>query len=131
MGGVVVIGISTYVIADKIDDNRGVTFEEESNTDGDAIPEPVPKPDDDSEDSTEDKNNKLPKKSDPNSDKHLYDEKGLKRTRHYGQDGRAEYDIDYHHPGKKHKFPHKHKWSWHGDVPSRGEAIDLYLGGNV
>ena len=49
-GGVVVIGISTYVIADKIDDNRGVTFEEESNTDGDAIPEPVPKPDDDSED---------------------------------------------------------------------------------
>ena len=67
----------------------------------------------------------LPTTSEPNSDQHLYDEDGLKQTRHYGPDGKAEYDIDYRHPGENHKFPHKHVWDWSKSDP-RGPAIDIY-----
>ena len=42
----------------------------------------------------------------------LYKNGKLKQTQHYGTDGKAEYNIDYSHPGDKHKFPHKHIWDW-------------------
>ena len=70
--------------------------------------------------------NKLPTTDTPNTDKSIYDDKGLKQTRHYGSDGKAEYDIDYHHPGKNHKFPHKHNWTWDVNGPTRGKAIDIF-----
>jgi len=72
------------------------------------------------------KDNSLPTTGEPNSDKNLYDKKGLKQTRHYGPDGRAEYDIDYRHSGEKHKFPHKHYWNWNSPNP-RGKAIHIFL----
>lgn len=54
----------------------------------------------------------LPKEGTPNTDDKLYDEKGvLKQERHYGEDGQAEYDIDYKHPDDgTHEFPHVHFW---------------------
>ena len=65
----------------------------------------------------------LPVKGEPNSDKHLYKDGKLKQTRHYGPDGKAEYDIDYSHSGDKHKFPHKHIWDWTDPAhPTRIEA---------
>ena len=68
----------------------------------------------------------LPTTGEPDSDQNLEDETGLKQTRHYGSDGKADYDIDYHHPGKHHKFPHKHKWTWVDNIPKRGGAIDIF-----
>ena len=50
----------------------------------------------------------------------------IKRTRHYGSDGRAENDIDYHHSGNKHKFPHKHNWNWESGTPKRSGSIDIF-----
>ena len=61
-----------------------------------------------------------------NSDQHLYDENGLKQTRHYGPDGKAEYDIDYHHGGQNHTFPHIHYWDWSQSIP-RGEGVPITI----
>ena len=79
----------------------------------------------DSSTESNDKSNSLPTTGEPNSDQHLYDENGLKQTRHYGPDGEAEYDIDYRHPGKNHHFPHKHVWDWSKPNP-RGPENDIY-----
>ena len=69
---------------------------------------------------------KPPMDDELNTDRHLRDEKGIKQTRHYGPDGRAEYDIDYRHTGPKHKFPHKHKWTWNGNSWERSDPIDIF-----
>ena len=59
----------------------------------------------------------------PNSDDELYDDEGnLKQRRHYGPDGKAEYDIDYKHPGN-HKFPHMHTWDWEVVPPRSGPLL--------
>ena len=92
-----------------------------------SVTEPPATSDDVKEaDETIDDEHKLPTISDPNSDKHLYDKRGLKQTRHYDSDGKAEYDIDYRHPGDGHKFPHKHKWRWNGSKPKRSGSIDIF-----
>lgn len=60
------------------------------------------------------KSKSLPKQGEPNSDAELIDEKTgeVKQRRHYGEDGNAEYDIDYKHSNGDgtHKFPHTHVW---------------------
>ena len=72
-------------------------------------------------DESKDNTHSLPTKGNPNSDQDLYDESGeLKQRRHYGPDGRAEYDIDYKHPGENHKFPHRHNWDWSKNPPRSG-----------
>lgn len=102
-GGVAIIGISTCVIADKIDDNRGVTFEEESNTDGETIPEPVPEPDDDSED-----NDNAPDVEYPGDDPTVAPKgyewrgkgpQGSKQGNYYNQNGKKSLHPDLDHPG--------------------------------
>ncbi len=69
---------------------------------------------------------KLPITGEPNSDRELYDEEGLKQKRHYGPDGRAEYDIDYRHQNSDgtHKFPHRHDWDWTKNPP-RSKGYDI------
>ena len=69
----------------------------------------------------------LPTEGEPNSDKELYDKDGLKQTRHYGSDGKDEYDIDYRHPDPKntHQFPHRHNWDWSKNPP-RSEPIEIF-----
>ncbi len=48
----------------------------------------------------------------PNSDSEIKNEDGtIKQKRHYGKDGKAEYDIDYNHSGDNHEFPHVHRWN--------------------
>ena len=76
---------------------------------------------------TESQPRSLPTTGEPNSDQELYDEDGLKQKRHYGSDGRAEYDIDYRHSNSdgSHTFPHRHNWNW-GNSPPRGPAIPLF-----
>ena len=74
----------------------------------------------------ETEDSKLPTTGEPNSTVHLRDSKGIKQTRHYGPDGKVDYDIDHRHGGTKHKFPHKHKWTWKDNVPRRGGQIDLF-----
>ncbi len=82
-------------------------------------------------DSNKDKSkegHKLPTDGEPNSDQDLHDENGKKQTRHYGPDGKAEYDIDYRHPNSDntHKFPHKHTWDWSNpNKPIRSEPINF------
>jgi len=97
------------------------------------ITEPTPDTDN-SEDSSDadDAHNKvtgrhLLPKGEPNSDSDLYDEEGLRQTRHYGPDGWAEYDIDYRHQDShnNHTFPHRHNFDW-STKPPRGEAIDIF-----
>ena len=123
--GIVVIG--TAVVGEKIVDGIkyiGNLLEEE-----DDAPHSITEPKDNQEDS-KDKDatseNKLPMEDEPNTDRHLRDEKGIKQTRHYGPDGKAEYDIDYRHGGAKHKFPHKHKWTWDGTGWNRSGSIDIF-----
>ena len=59
-----------------------------------------------------------------NSDAELYDNEGnLKQKRHYGPDGKAEYDIDYKHSGNF-DFPHTHTWDWNV-VPPRSGHLPL------
>ena len=72
----------------------------------------------------------LPIEGEPNSDQELYDEKGLKQKRHYRSDGKAEYDIDYHHPDTKgtHEFPHRHNWNW-DQTPTRSKPIKIFPNG--
>ena len=73
---------------------------------------------------TQKKKRSLDTEGPPNSDDELYDEEGnLKQQRHYGPDGKAEYDIDYSHSGN-YDFPHKHEWNWN-NVPPRSGHIPL------
>ena len=56
----------------------------------------------------------LPLTGEPNSDANLLNPDGtVKQTRHYDQNGNAEYDIDYNHADsdKSHIFPHMHTWT--------------------
>ncbi len=66
--------------------------------------------------------NKLPTKSKPNSVKE--NPNGDKRF--YGDDGKAKHDLDKSHPTHHPNLPnpHAHEWTWDGDNPSRGPAID-------
>ena len=67
----------------------------------------------------------LPPEGEANTDKELYDKDGtLKQKRHYGPDGKAEYDIDYKHGGK-HPFPHKHTWDWGKEPPRSNIHIPM------
>ncbi|MFB1052272.1 hypothetical protein [Paraliobacillus sp. JSM ZJ581] len=43
------------------------------------------------------------------SSKDLKDSKGVKQRRYYGENGRADVDIDFRHSGNF-KFPHRHTW---------------------
>lgn len=61
----------------------------------------------------------LPKTGKPNSSKDLKDNNGsVKQRRYYDKDGNADMDIDYHHGGTGHTFPHRHDWN----NGSRGDA---------
>ena len=52
------------------------------------------------------------RKGEANSSKDLLDENGdVKQRRYYDENGDADLDIDYHHGGVGHKFPHKHYWN--------------------
>ena len=95
---------------------------ENSNDKLSEPPKSITEPDNNNETDEENKTS-LPTEGDPNSDAELYDKKGLKQRRHYGPDGKAEYDIDFRHSGEKHIFPHKHYWDWTKKMP-RGPAID-------
>lgn len=54
----------------------------------------------------------LPKTGRPNSSKDLKDKDGsTKQRRYYDKDGNADMDIDYHHGGTGHTFPHRHDWN--------------------
>lgn len=56
----------------------------------------------------------LPRTGEPNSDVSLLNPDGsVRQTRHYDQNGNAEYDIDYNHQNsdKSHIFPHMHTWT--------------------
>ena len=53
----------------------------------------------------------LPKKGNPNSSKDHVVDGSLKQRRYYDKNGDADMDIDYHHSGVKHKFPHRHYWN--------------------
>lgn len=54
----------------------------------------------------------LPTESDPLSSKDLVDSDGsVKQRRYYGENGKADMDIDYHHGGTGHTFPHRHDWN--------------------
>ena len=77
------------------------------------------------DDKNDDSDRSLPTTAEPNTDKYLRDKKGIKQKRHYGPDGKAEYDIDYRHQGDKHKFPHKNEWNWNNLNP-RSDAIDIF-----
>lgn len=72
-----------------------------------------------SDNQAEQKRRSLPFNGTPNSDDDLEDEDGsIKQTRHYGDDGKPEYDIDYHHQDDgTHVFPHVHPWK--GGVRSK------------
>ena len=82
--------------------------------------------DSDNTSSTTPNGHNLPVTGEPNSDRELYDEEGLKQVRHYGPDGKAEYDIDYRHQNADgtHKFPHKHNWDW-TKKPPRSKGFDI------
>ena len=93
-----------------------------NNLEEDETPKSITNPD--NNDNADDENKtSLPTEGEPNSDMELYDKKGLKQRRHYGPDGKAEYDIDFRHSGEKHIFPHKHYWNWTKKIP-RGPAVD-------
>ncbi len=114
LGAVVIGGVIYSAVADSAEDNieeapKSIGEEGSRETEKDV-----------------DIDSKLPTIAEPNSEQSIYDEKGLKRTRHYGKDGKADYDIDFHHPGKNHQFPHKHEWTWKNNIPSRSKAIDIY-----
>ncbi len=53
----------------------------------------------------------LPTKGAPHSSKDLIDSKGVKQRRYYDKNGNADEDIDYHHGGTGHDFPHRHYWN--------------------
>lgn len=61
----------------------------------------------------------LSRSGEPWSSKDLIDNDGVKQRRYYDGNGNADEDIDYHHPGSDHEFPHRHVWSG----PNRGPAI--------
>lgn len=134
-GDILAIGIGLVVgvclLAEAITEVTDSVSSAEKNDNVKDAPKNVKNPEDKDKtenDYDENNSNKLPMKGEPNSDKHLYDKRGLKQTRHYGPDGRAEYDIDYHHPnsGNNHKFPHKHFWKWNGANPERRGGIDIF-----
>lgn len=69
----------------------------------------------------------VPRKDIPNSVTQTFDKDGnLVKERYYGNDGKADFDIDYTNHGNAHdhpKVPHTHKWDWSDpDNPKRGEA---------
>lgn len=128
VGGCVILGgialVETIVLADMVADaiKDATDTTPESTT---SKPEDQPK---ESEGETEkDRPNSLPPNGEPNSDQELHDKDGLKQKRHYGPDGKAEYDIDYRHPNPdgSHTFPHKHNWDW-TKTPPRGEGIPIF-----
>jgi len=54
----------------------------------------------------------LPTTGEPNSSKDLKDSNGsIKQRRYYDKNGDADMDIDYHHGGVGHTFPHRHDWN--------------------
>lgn len=62
----------------------------------------------------------------PGSTKTTYNPDGsVKQERVYGDDGRAEKDVDYNHGGVGHTFPHEHNWDWSTDPPTRQEGIPV------
>lgn len=73
-------------------------------------------------------NNKnwLPTKGTPNSTRR----KDNGDLRHYGPDGKADYDTDYSHPDHHPELgnPHQHDWEWDGDKHKRGKAYDPSVG---
>lgn len=66
--------------------------------------------------------NKLPTRDIPNSTR----TKPNGDTRTYGPDGKATHDIDRSHPQHHPELPnpHAHEWTWDGNQPTRGPAID-------
>lgn len=66
----------------------------------------------------------LPKEGESNSVDHEFKGDGsLKKTRWYGEDGKAIHDRDYDHNGPNHDFPHDHIWDWSKKSP-RGKFVD-------
>ena len=141
VGIVIIIGCVIYIaenFEDIIDDNKSKTSPKSEsptkpdvNDDAPSALDPPSAGETDSSESSEpdakDKTKpKLPTISEPNTDEHEYDNDGIKRTRHYGSDGKAEYDIDYRHSGEKHTFPHRHNWTWPDGKPIRGGAIKIF-----
>ena len=124
--GCVVLGVAcvveTAILVDTtIDAINTVVSMAEENTDttpenSDGAPQEEKKPE-----------HNLPTQGEPNSDQELHDKDGLKQKRHYGPDGKAEYDIDYRHPDPKnnHEFPHRHNWDWN-KTPPRSEWIKIF-----
>lgn len=62
----------------------------------------------------------------PGSTKTTYNPDGsVKQERIYGDDGRAEKDVDYNHSGGRHTFPHEHTWDWSTDPPTRQDGVPV------
>ena len=62
----------------------------------------------------------------PGSTKTTYNSDGsVKQERIYGEDGRAEKDVDYNHGGVGHTFPHEHTWDWSTDPPTRQDGVPV------
>ena len=58
--------------------------------------------------------NKLPVTGVPNSSADLLNpDSSVKQRRYYGEDGKAQMDIDFNHTDDgTHEFPHTHIWDW-------------------
>lgn len=57
-------------------------------------------------------NRNLKREWEPFSSKDLYEDWRLKQRRYYGEDGKAQFDVDYFHQdsNNSHTFPHCHHW---------------------
>lgn len=70
----------------------------------------------------------MDRKGTPNSSTDLKYKNGeVKQRRYYGNDGKAEIDIDYtaHGSPKQHTVPHAHRWIWNSDGTSTRPEIPV------
>ena len=70
---------------------------------------------------------RTPTEGEPNTDLEIKGPKDSRTVRHFGPDGKAEYDIDYWHPGAKHEFPHRHDWNWNNKISPRGKGYKIII----
>ena len=112
-GGCAILGIFAVAETIALADTISNTIQDEADVDSDI------------EDETYE--HSLPTEGEPNSERELRDKDGVKQKRHYGPDGKADYDIDYRHPDPKntHEFPHRHNWDWN-KKPPRSAPIKMY-----
>ncbi|MBQ9131761.1 MAG: RHS repeat-associated core domain-containing protein, partial [Clostridia bacterium] len=120
-----IVAVEAVIIGEQLAENIRDAVDPAPEEGGDADDQSLPPDSESLEPKEGDPPRSLPVDGEPNSDQELYDEKGLKQKRHYGPDGKAEYDIDYRHSNgdNSHDFPHKHVWDWNNPKNPRGPSI--------